>query len=455
MTRVPCPQTAFLFSWLVVAFAGCATPASKQLERSDVGAGLQEGGHAGVRPEGAPATAQLPPGVSVDDGLDETEAAAIALWNNAGFQENLAKLGLARADLAQAGMLANPTLSMLFPVGPKQLEFTATLPLEALWLRPKRVAIATVEAGRVGQGLVQSGLDLVRDVKVALADLALAAELATIAGQTLRIREQITDIAATRVRLGDASQLDLTAARAELERAREEADRFRRENAIGRERMSLLLGWPVRDPNLTLPAPALLTAPLPPLAALEAKALAARPDLRASELALEAAGRKCGLADAEVFTLSGMIDANAEGREGFEFGPGLAAVLPIFHQNQPARLRAQAELERAAWNYAGTRQRIVAEVREARMKAEQAAAALAAYEAQVMPPFAEVERMSRRAYELGDVSPLVVRENSRQLLLVQVRRAELRAALRRAAAELERGLGMRLETFLRQNPNPP
>ncbi len=101
-------------------------------------------------------------------------------------------------------------------------------------------------------------------------------------------------------------------------------------------------------------------------------------------------------------------------------------------------------MERAGWNYLGTRQRIVAEVRDARAKLEQSAATLAAYEKQGLPPFEEVERTSRRAYELGDLSPLVVLENSRQLLVLQVRRAELRAEVRRAWAELERSVGTRL-----------
>ncbi len=89
------------------------------------------------------------------------------------------------------------------------------------------------------------------------------------------------------------------------------------------------------------------------------------------------------------------------------------------------------------------------------MKLEQAAAALADYETQVLPPFEELDRLTRRAYELGELSPLAVQENSRQLLLLQVRRAELRADLRRAWAELERGVGTSRQNFSRPNPKSP
>jgi len=43
-----------------------------------------------------------------------------------------------------------------------------------------------------------------------------------------------------------------------------------------------------------------------------------------------------------------MLDANGEGREGFEMGPGIAADIPIFARNQGGISRAQAELSRAS-----------------------------------------------------------------------------------------------------------
>ncbi len=183
-----------------LAILGCATPPSKQVGRNSLGAKLQQRGVGNVRPDGAStgATAQLPPGVSLHDvtgDLNETAAVAIALWNNAAFQENLAKLGLARADLAQAGLLANPTLSVLFPIGARQLELVAALPLEALWLRPQRIALAEQDAERVAQGLVQHGLDLARDVKHGLSELALAAERAELAARAVQVREEIAGIA--------------------------------------------------------------------------------------------------------------------------------------------------------------------------------------------------------------------------------------------------------------------
>ncbi len=394
----------------------------------------------------AVATNQLPPGVNVADGICSDEAVTVALWNNPLFQENLAKLGLARADLAQAGMLSNPTFSILFPLGPKQLEFAATFPLEALWLRPRRVALARLDASRVADGLVQNGLDLMRDVRVGLSDLELAGDRVSLGGETVALRERIAEITEGRQRAGEGSELETLSARAEVARARDDIHRAEQDRAMLQERLLHLLGLTGTVSNgLFTAAPPVPLIKLA-LADLERHALAARPDLRASELAVEAAGKRAGLARAEIFALSGVIDANGSGKEGFEIGPGLQLPIPILNQNQAGRTRAAAEIERAAWNYLGTRQRVTFEVREAHARYLQASESLNHLRLQLVPALEELARRSQKAYELGEMPPLAVQDNIRQLLAARVRQAELTADLRRAGAELERSVGTRLST---------
>lgn len=393
---------------------------------------------------GTVATNQLPPGIAIADGISDEEAVAVALWNNATFQESLSKLGLARADLAQAGLLSNPTFSILFPLGPKQLEFAATFPLEALWLRPRRVAIARLDAERVADGLVQNGLDLVRDVRVALSDLELMRERARLGREAITLRERIAQITEARQRAGEGSELDTAAAQVEVLRSRDEARRLEHDVSVAQERLLLLLGLTDAVSTVVFSASTVTPALALPVADLERQALAARPDLRASELAVEAAGKRAGLARAEIFALSGIIDANASGKEGFEIGPGAQLPIPIFNQNQAGRARVAAEIERAAWNYLGTRQRVTLEVREAHTKYQQASEALQSWGSKLVPSLEELVRGSEKAYELGEMPPLVVQENARQLLTARVRQAELAADLRRAWAELERSVGTQI-----------
>lgn len=402
--------------------------------------------HAGhpLRTDSGTVSNALPSAVTLSDGVTEDEAVALALWNNPLLQENLSKLGLARGDLAQAGLLSNPTFSILFPLGPKQLEFAATFPLEALWLRPQRVAIARLDAERIADGLVQNGLDLARDVRNAMSDLGLARDRARFARETLAIRERIARITEDRQRGGEASELETLAVRLEIDRAREEAHRADTDAAVAEQRLLALLGMNHAQAKITFPPPEPPPTLEPPLDDLERRAAAARPDVRATELAVEAAAKRAGLARAEIFTLSGIIDANGDGDKGFEIGPGAQLPVPIFNQNQAGRSRAAAEVERAAWNAIGVRQRVTLEVREAHLHHQHALEALRAWTTQTLPAFEDLVHRSEAAVGLGEMSPLILLENTRLLLSARLHHAELTAELRRAWSEMERSVGTRL-----------
>lgn len=127
---------------VVVLFANCVPDLSKS--RTSISDDLDARTGAGLRTQHDREFA-IPAGLRIDDSLTVDEA--IAIWNNASFQADLAQLGMARADLAEAGVLPNPVVTLLFPLGPKQLETTFLLP--ALYLRfapgtPSPVPVGTI-----------------------------------------------------------------------------------------------------------------------------------------------------------------------------------------------------------------------------------------------------------------------------------------------------------------------
>jgi outer membrane protein, heavy metal efflux system len=138
-------------------------------------------------------------------------------------------------------------LTLLLPWGPKQLEFTASLPLEVFWQRPHRVAAAKVDLERVAESLVQTGLNLVRDVRVAHADLALADDRARIASESLRPRSEIAQIVVARLRLGDISELETSTARIDALQAEELATRTNGEVRLAKDRLRFVLGMDASD----------------------------------------------------------------------------------------------------------------------------------------------------------------------------------------------------------------
>jgi outer membrane protein, heavy metal efflux system len=156
---------------VTLALAGCQTPHAPD-QTAVSGHLVQRVGH--TIPARTTGRLTMPPGASLDDGLTEDEAVAIALWNNAAFQELLVDLGIARSDLIQAGLLPNPEFVYFWPAPDKPLKYAFELPIEAIWLRPVRVKAAAREADRTAERLAQAGLDLMRDTRQAFADVARA-----------------------------------------------------------------------------------------------------------------------------------------------------------------------------------------------------------------------------------------------------------------------------------------
>jgi len=388
-----------------------------------------------------PEAFKLPEKISLADGLTEDEAVAIALWNNAQFQADLTELGFARADLIEAGLLRNPMLSLLFPVGPKQLESTLSLPIDLLWQRPKRVAAAKLDAERVAENLVQHGLDLAREAMIAHADLKLADERKNLAEENARGQQEIANVAAARLRAGDISELEESASRLEALRAQEIYVRRTQEAANAKARFTTLLGFGVRDTTFTL-APATETElPSRTFAELTNAAFASRPDLRAAELAIEAAGKRLGWERAKIFTLTGVLDANGADKEGFEMGSGAQIELPFFNWNNGKIARAQAQIEQAARQYLAAKHRIALEVKAAHTDHLAAQQALALCRAQWVPAATEAANRAQKAYAAGEVSYLFVLEINRQLLDARLREAESAADLHRAEARLKHSVG--------------
>jgi cobalt-zinc-cadmium efflux system outer membrane protein len=439
---------------LAIAAGGCVN-APNDLRQVSGGLDRRSSGSVTNKPGGE---VLWPPQVSLEDGLSEDEAVSIALWNNATFQEVLADLGLSRADLIQAGMLPNPTLSMLIPVGAKPLEVTAKLPFELLWLRPRRVAAARLDYDRTAQRLVQSGLDLIRDTRVAFADYMLAEERGRLAAESLSITRQLAELAAARLRAGDATALEAGQADIDALQAREQLSRAQQDAELARERLRHLLGLG-RESFVARFNP----SPLPQIPELRVEllltnALAARPDLRAAEIAVEAAGKRIGLARAEAFTLAAGVngkDIGSGASKEFLVGPALDFPLPILNQNQGGVAQAKARFEKAARQYFAVRDRLVLEVRESYLRLTQARESFDQWQQRILPSLEDLAQQAGRAYAAGNVSYLLVLEADRKLFDARAKEAGAAADLRRARAELERSVGQRLDVARNAPPSSP
>ena len=425
---------------LLIAGAGCAPQMSVATPSSVV----QRTGVPSRPPEARGTT--IPPGVALEDGLTQDEAVAIALWNNPEFQVLLASLGFARADLVEAGLLQNPVLSLLFPWGPKQFEATLRWPVELLWQRPRRVAAAQKAAESVAAALEQDGLTLVSDVKLAYAEFGLAQDRVTLSERALAELNAIAMLMDSRFQAGDISQLEARVASIDAARARQDVERARLDAVLRATELLARLGLalePAPTPPRLNPAPLVQCAVT---ATVLTDALASRPDVRAAELTVEAAGSRLGWERSRVLTLTAVLDANGAGTEGFELGPGIDMGIPLFNRNQGNITRAQAELQRASSQYLAVRQRVATEVRVAAAQYDQASAAAAEWRKTVLEPLEQQVAVADRAFNEGEVAYLFVIEMNRRLIDARLRTREAEADIARALARLERAVGRRCDT---------
>ena len=428
---------------LTITLAGCQT-APPAPDRTTLAAHLtQRVGHS-VPTQTVSAQVTLPPGASFEDGVTEDEAVAIALWNNAAFQELLADLGVSRGDLIQAGLLPNPELLMYFSVPDKPFRYLFDFALESLWLRPIRVKSAAREADRTADRLAQAGLDLMRDTRQAYADVVLARARVRVAGESVKLRGRIAELAEKRLTAGDISPQEAATARIDALQAGQDATRIGYDVPVLEERLRNLMGIG------TLRGPLSLDALQPPdgrefdVDALTQEATATRPDGLAAAQAVAAAEARLKVARLGWVRLLGIGDATSGRRHGNELGPGLRVTLPFFNRNQGNIARAEAELERAARNQKTVAYQIILDVQRSYIQYRQACAELDVLLTKVRPEVEGAIRRSQAAYEEGDVPIFIVLATTQQLLDNYLREAVLHGDLRRFLAELERSVGRRL-----------
>ena len=426
---------------LVLPFLAACTVDSPH-DRASVAVALTERAGMTIRPPGEAAV--LPPAVVLEDGLTESEAVATALWNNPAFAAVLVDLDISRAELEMAGMFRNPELSMLLPLGPKQFEATLSLPLDALLHRPSRIAAARLDVERVAARLVRDGLVLIRDTQVAFAAASFADDRAELARQKALMLERRAELARLRTAAGDSSEAQATAALVDAGRARNEATCAQNEAFHARQQLRAILGLPaeVETPVLVAGQP---DVNLPPMATLLPIAMSSRPDLRAAELALAAAGERVGLTRAQIWQISLLADVNGETGDPDQVGPGFALELPLFDQRQGALARAGAEVQQAALRCTALRFAIVQELEQAFHQETAARGELVDLGSSLAPASEREVAEARRLVASGDESEEVVLRAQLRGVEVQEAVAKANARLREARARLVCSLGRRLD----------
>ena len=441
LVQMSSPTRALRMGGAVAALLACTSCASmgQVPDRGTLDTAIRARTTSGIRVEG---DAPMPPDARIEDGLTSQEAVAIALWNSPSFQATLADLGIARADLIEAGLLRNPVFSLLFPVGPKQLEWTLQFPLDALWQRPRRVAAARLNAQAVSERLVWDALSLVAQTRTAHADALIADRRLQLTIENADLVQRLAGITEARFRSGDISELEARSARSDAARVQVMRRAVEHDRNLARLTLAARLGLDtVADQLQPVPGPLADSSTCGTEAERLEEALASRPDVRAAEIGIEAATQRARWERSRVLTLIGILDGNGSDDEGAEVGPGVSFDVPIFSRNQGGISRADAEIERASRQYAAVRAQVVAEVRASATRVQQAEQAISAWRDEIVPSLEVEQRQAESAYQAGEIPLFTLLDTSRRLIDGRTRLLDSEADLERATIALERSIG--------------
>ena len=432
-------------AWAVVAVsvaAGCAT-SPPACDRACVSQKVEGRFGQTVGSGPCPDRVAVPDGLAAGKPLTEEQAVHLALWNNAAFHEAAAEVDVTRADLVQAGLLANPEFFYSFPIAGRDFRYLFDLPIEAIWLRPVRLRVAEAENHRACERVTQLALDLIRDTRLAFTDLTLAQNQARVAERAVELRGNVAKLADTRLAAGDASPLEASTARIDALLAAQDLTRATTEVTAVQERLRNLTGlsgygFPLAadpapfDPRTDLSADQLVT-----------EAVASRPDVLAAAAAVRAADERVRVAELGWFRLLGILDATS-GDRSHNFGPAFRVTLPLFNQGQGLKAIAAAQRDQIDRRRLTVHNQVVQDVRTAHARYHQARAELDQLRAKTRPEVEGTIRQAETAFKEGNATYLIVLEANRQLIATYAREAQLAADLRRAWAELERAVGRRL-----------
>ncbi|MEE3622685.1 TolC family protein [Nitrospirillum sp. BR 11752] len=360
-------------------------------------------------------------------------AVQVALLNNPGLQATYEDLGVAQADLVQAGLLRNPLLSLAseFPLKgqnsgaePPKLTFSVVANfLDLLWL-PARRKVAAERFEQVKLTVSAEVLDLAAETRAAYLRHRAALEEARTLDQALEAAQAAYDLMVRLHQAGNVSERRLATEQAALEDVRAESMNAAGEVTATRETLNRLMGlwgpqarWSV-DGDLP---------PLPPrepdLTMVEATVIAGNLKLAAARRATAAKAAGLGLTDASRLWTDGELGVGGE-REtdrSLVLGPSLTLALPLFDQGQPAVAKAEAEYRQEARRTLQLAVDLRSEAREARDRLVRARDLADHYLHTVLPLQDRLVRLGMAEYNYMLTSPFEVMA-ARQARLTAYRR---------------------------------
>src|SRR5216110_122311 len=377
--------------------------------------------------------------------LTAESAVQIALLNNHTLQATYEELGIAQADLVEAGLLRNPifTFERRFPGQAAEIDLLKEfIDILLLPLR-KRIAAAQFEAAklRVGHEILKTAAE----VRAAFYEHQGDQQLVDLRKTVAEATERSAETALRMQQAGNLRNLDLATEQASHAEAKIELAKAQNEAVQSREKLNKLMGafgtqtnWTVAPRLSELPGSEVSTAQL------ESRAIQQRLDLAAARQQFIAEARARGIVRAEAILqgaeFGGHYEHEIEGSV-HSIGPSVNVPIPIFNQGQPASARSSAKLRQSEQRYLALAADIRSDVRAARDKMLLSRRQVEYFKSTALPTRTRVTEESQLEYNAMQIGPFQLLQAKQEEVKTGADSVEALRDYWVARAELEKAVG--------------
>ncbi len=382
--------------------------------------------------------------------LDLRSALALALRFNPGLSSASREREAGDAAVVQAGAWPNPVFEAQVEDlrrGNRTTTLQLSQPIELGGKRAARVTAAERARDQAASALLARRSELRASVITMFFELLAAQERLRLAQDSVGLAETATRTAANRVAAGKVSPLEES--RARVAEAGIRVELLQAEGALRSARQQLAALWGNPNPRFTQADGALDRLPADAAAADVESRLPAAPVLRQARLEVE---RRQALSDLEqarrvpdVTVSLGAKRVPADegmGSSRNQVVVGLSVPLPIFDTNRGNVAEALSREEKARDELAAAELQLGADVARATERLRSARATALTLQRDALPGAEAAYKAAARGFELGKFSFLEALDAQRTLFQVRNQHLLAVADAHRAAAELDRLLGI-------------
>lgn len=388
--------------------------------------------------------------------LTANAAVQIALLNNPRIQEIFEELGIAQADLVEAGLFSNPAFDIIFRYPEKKdlvtnIEYTITSSFIDLFLIPLRIRVAKAELEQTTLRVTNEILNLAFEVEQTFYELQAAQQDIKYIQSIAELTSIHSQLASRQRIVGNVNKLDFQQIQSRYLEAKLEIARIQNDIIRLREKLNRLLGfcgdikWTVADNLPEIDYQGL------PLECLESVAFRERLDLQAARFDVLRLSRMLGIKQWWVYTQGRIGIGGERDPDGTNvLGPAFSGEIPIFNYGQADRMRIRAELRQAQDHLAALEIQVLSEVREAHKLLMNNLGIINDYRAYIIPLQSEILASSEELYNVMGMGVDRLLENKRQQFQAYSNYIMSLRNYWMARVQLDRALGGKLYLVLSQ-----